>query len=142
MRRLIFLWPWLLYKCCAINSPGHCGDACKSVVSGLTFTGISPLSDYYGSLCTNTLSVQSTFLCMKHYCTESEIDATLEDLGCSCEQYGAVSLLPWSIISNISDAKYLEYPHIGADDLASTTTYTTPVFVEKPVHTLALRTIV
>jgi hypothetical protein len=120
----------------------ECPLACQYPMSEITFNSTDPTADYYVNLCTNTLLSQSVFLCMRYHCTDEEIVAGLSEFGETCQKYGSVSLLPWSIIGNISNDQYLALPHIGYDGLASTTVYLTPIFISQDLFELSYRTMV
>lgn len=117
-----------------------CASACLSPISELQFNGSPDSSEYYAFTCTNTLLVQSTFLCMRYYCSETEITHGLVSLDSTCETYGAVHILPWVIIENTTDQQLLGFPHIDYTDLHGTDIYSTPVFVSDTLFRVSLKT--
>lgn len=117
-----------------------CSAACQSPLAGLLFNGSSASANYYTSTCTNKLLVQSTFLCMRYYCSETEIADGLVYLDDTCKTYGAVRLLPWSIISNITDDQLLAWPHIEQAELYGSTIYDTPAFLSDLLFRVSLKT--
>lgn len=122
------------------KDPAICANACQNVLSYVLFDE-SP-DDYYTLTCTEPLPVKSTFLCMRYYCSEVEITDGLASLDNTCQTYGAVELLPWSIIRNISNEELLAWPNIEIVDLQGEISYDTPVFVSEPLFDVSLRTMV
>ena len=122
----------------------QCASACQLVLSHIKFDGSSAPAptDYYTSTCTNLLSVQSTYLCMRYYCSEPEIADGLASLDNTCRMDGIIDLFPWTIISNISNEQLLSWPHINYADLKVPVSHDTPVLVSESLFRLSLRTIV
>lgn len=139
LRTLILL---ILPLAISAVDPVECAEACQTPMTYVQFTGSPTSADYYASSCTNLLLVQSTFLCMRYYCPEDGITAGLASLDKTCQTYGAVELLPWSIISNISTEQLLAWPHIEYADLGGVDAYDTPIFLNDSLFELSLRTIV
>lgn len=138
---LLYLLLFLIQE--ASTASSECGSACQYPLSQLQFEGTDETAGFYVTQCTATLVVQSTFLCMRHYCTESEITAGLSYLNSNCEEYGDVSLSPWSVIGDITEEEYLKFPNIQYENLSSfSTIYATPVFIDKTLYDISYRTMV
>jgi len=119
-----------------------CSYSCQTALSYFVFNGSSPMDPYYTAQCTNLLRVQSIFVCMRHYCTDTEIKAGLADFTDSCEVYGSVELLPYSVIDNITDEEVQHWRTVTIPDLGTLGSLGTPVFVAQPLYSLSKRTIV
>ena len=132
---------WLIFPITTFASDlTACANACQTPLSYLLFDGSPASAGYYNLTCTNLLLVESTFLCMRYYCSEIEITKGLAYLDSTCQTYGAVEILPWSIIDNITDDQALAWPHIEYADLYGPVPYDTPVFVSDELYTVSLRT--
>jgi hypothetical protein len=119
-----------------------CANACQTPLSYVLFNGSPATADYYTLTCSNLLLVQSTFLCMRYYCTEIEITKGFAYLDNTCQTYSSLEILPWSVTGNITDDELLAWPHIEYGDLYGPEQYDTPVFVSDALYKLSLRTIV
>lgn len=141
---MLSLWQILLIlpAVALASTSAECASACQSPLSDLLFTGSKPSADYYALTCTNVLLVQSTFLCMRFYCSENEIAGGLASLDSTCLTYGFVNILPWSIISNITDEELLASPHIDVSNLYNPVPYETPVFISASLFEVSLKTMV
>jgi hypothetical protein len=124
------------------GNSAECASACQTPLSELSFDGSPATAGYYTLTCTNLLLVQSTFLCMRYYCSEVEITDGLVSLDSACQAYGSVGILPWSIIKNITNEQLLAWPHISYDDLHGPIPYDTPVFISRPLFDASLLTMV
>lgn len=133
---LLFLLPAIV----SARDTTACAAACQGAIADLQFEGSPPTATYYTLACTNALQVQSTFLCMRYYCSDTEIADGLAYIAGLCETYGAVRPLPWSIISNITDEQALACPHVEEADLQIPGKYDTPVFLSDVLFKTSLKT--
>lgn len=118
-----------------------CMAACDAALSYLTFNG-SELQSYYVAECTNSLRVQSMFVCSKTYCKESDIQPGLNYFEKYCQTYGSVDLLPYSIISNFTTESIEALRQVTTADLLSEESFDEVVLLSKDLYDVSWKTVV
>lgn len=136
----LFLFSFCLCQITLATAGAVCATGCQTAVSYNIFSGISLIDDYYSALCQNILQVQSTFICMRSYCSDDEIIDGLRSLGQSCEIDGGVELLPWSIIDNVTDAQVESWPFVTYEDTQTGVSFNTSAFVDQNLFDIAYQT--
>lgn len=119
-----------------------CVSSCQEAISSLEFIGTDPDADYYTSQCTNDLRVKSIFVCSRKYCPQSDINPGLEYFNQTCETYGTVSLPPYSIIENLTDADVDNFRHIELADAPSPDPIDEVVLPSQELFDMAFMTLV
>ncbi|OAL47189.1 ferric-chelate reductase [Pyrenochaeta sp. DS3sAY3a] len=102
--------PYILVLLSSIFLPAQCYDPAIECINGIRtaiaefhFAG-SAADDYWGSLCTNNLSVPSMWAATKVYCNPKEIEAGSKMLSEYCTEYGEVSLTPYAeVLPTLTD---------------------------------------
>ena len=122
-----------------------CLWTCADPLDYTQFEGDSPDADYYASSCQNLLRVQSLYTCMQDRCTQKQIKDGIAEKQHSCKQYGSVDMLPWSIISNITEKDKDNLPVLNYEDLtvsgsAKPPTFKRPVKLSGSLWTLSKKT--
>ncbi|KIW75330.1 hypothetical protein Z517_10071 [Fonsecaea pedrosoi CBS 271.37] len=102
MLAFLSLFLWLPAAKAFVSDPTNCHWSCHQALAEFLFKPNTLEDDFYASHCQNELRAKSYFLCMRHYCTPEQADYGWHYWNSQCEEYGEVSLLPWSIIDNIT----------------------------------------
>lgn len=117
-----------------------CHLACRTPIGSLRFDGPSSEYGYQIDQCTNRLRLQSIYVCMRSYCTETEIKAGLNTFADECMKNGHVDIPSWSIIDDVTSTEVHSWPQLGRKHLNDATVYKTPVCVSQSLYRLAYRT--
>lgn len=131
-----------LWQTALVTADSVCATGCQTTVSNVEFTGISAAEDYYGALCRNILQVKSTFMCMREYCPEDGLSEGWSSLNKACEEDGAVELLPWSIVDDVTVADVKLWPVLTYEDTQLGASFNTSVFIDERLFRIGYQTIV
>lgn len=129
-----------LYQVALVTADAVCAAACQTALSGNEFSGISLAEDYYSAICRNVLQVKSTFICMRTYCPADKILEGWKSLEQSCEGDGGVTILPWSIVDDVTEAEVSSWPILTYEDRQAGTSFNTSASVDQPLYDFAYTT--
>lgn len=119
-----------------------CIEGIHTDISEFVFEG-NPPEDYYGQACTNKLSVTSLWAAAKIYCTPSEITAGSKALAQTCQQYGFITLIPYSEIApSLTDDFISSLPIVEYSDIDPTKTWNHSVLISKELYEAGKKTTV
>lgn len=120
----------------------QCLNGVQTALSQLTFEDGDP-EDYYGSMCTHGLFLNSFWASAKVFCTQKQIDAGAELWGGYCIEYGMVELVPYSEVLPLLTDEYLSsLPVIAYDDIDPTKLWNTSVLLSESLYLSGYRTTV
>lgn len=140
---IFLLISWLCFAAAdELKDDEICTSSCQRAIRSLEFTGTDPDADYYTSQCTNDLRVKSFFVCSRKYCPPSDINPGLEYFNQTCETYGSVSLLPYNIIENFTDADIDNFRRIELADAKSSNPIDEVVLPSQELFDMAFMTLV
>ncbi|RMZ91127.1 hypothetical protein DV736_g1634, partial [Chaetothyriales sp. CBS 134916] len=126
----------------AVDQYTGCLEGIATALAYLTFNS-TDATDYYGNECTNTDVVRSMWAAAKIYCTPKEIEAGAKQLGGYCEEYGSVTLVPYSKVLPILTQSYISsLPVAEYSDIAKATVFNTSVLISKSFYKTAKDTYV
>lgn len=119
-----------------------CVQGISSAIGYVVFAGADP-TDYYGTMCTNNLTVVTLWASAKLYCSPKEIEEGSKLLGGYCTEYGSVELTPYSQVAPILTDKFISsLPRAYYSDIAAGTIFNTSVVISRPFYKSARDTYV
>lgn len=129
---LLFLLPYTaqatkFYKDFFPSPEAYCVEGCNTVAQYLTFnytSTLDPEEDYYKIQCSNSLLVQSIYLCAQVHCSTDEIAAGIAVLNRDCEDYGDVTLPSFETYA-LSPEELAQVPRVN--DTAGSTSAVDPL---------------
>lgn len=114
----------------------------ETAVNYLTFNVTDP-TDYYGNLCTTELYTISMYAAAKLYCRPREIQAGYDYFSPLCQEYGGVTLVPYSQIEPLLTDEYMKSLTIaGYNDYEEGTVFNKPVLITRSYWKIARDTTV
>ncbi|RFU31402.1 hypothetical protein B7463_g4916, partial [Scytalidium lignicola] len=117
----------------------ECLDGIRTAVSEFQFFNETP-GDYWGSLCTNDLSVHSMWAAAKVYCTSNEISGGEKLLGEYCVEYG-FELTPYStILPDLTDEYINSMEVVSFSDINETKIWNNSILLSKDFQHMAVMT--
>lgn len=139
------LWGSLLLLLAQINSyvRAHvesCAGACELAIGSARFADSEASSGYYPLRCASRMRASSVYLCMKIHCRANEISIGWARLNHDCERYGNITLPPYAIISNYTDADVSHLRRLNVSDNDADLLFNEPVLPDRTLFDVAFRT--
>jgi hypothetical protein len=125
-----------------VHPETECIDGILTAVTEFPFAGADP-EDYYGTLCTYNLSVNSLWSAAKLYCNPAEIKAGSALYEGYCTEYGSVSLVPYSEVEpELTDAYINSLQVVNFEDIDPTQVWNNSILISKDLYEISKRTVV
>jgi hypothetical protein len=108
-----------------------CFQGIETAVNYLTFNVTDP-TDYYGNLCTNKVYTISMYAAAKLYCSIREIQAGYDYFNQECQEYGGLTLVPYSQIEPLLTDEYMKSLTVADyNDYKKGTVFNKPVLIAR-----------
>lgn len=132
----------LSFPCVLAIDPIECVNGIRTAVAEFQFFNTTP-GDYWGTLCTNDLSLHSMWAAAKVYCTLEEIAAGERELAAYCIEDGGYQLTPYAtILPDLTDDYISHMEIVSYTDINATKIWNNSVLVSKDFEHMAVMTTV
>ena len=120
----------------------YCVDGIRTDLADFVFAGTN-VSDYWGNICTNDLTVTSIWAAVKTYCTQKQIHDGEEMLSEYCMEYGFVTLTPYAnVLPLLTDDFVASLQIVEYEDMDPTIVWNNSVLLSKQFFVAGEKTVV
>lgn len=139
-----FVISFLLYSVDALNEVDTSTECIEGIIGAVTaFTFAGAPDDYYVSVCTYNLSINSVWAAAKEYCTPIEIESGSLENKQYCEQYGGVEMVSYAEVAPLLTDSYINALQVvNFEDIDSMKIWNNSIMVSRSLYQSSRRTIV